>query len=521
MVTSSSSSSRSSSGCSTVHKASVPLPSESSFEIWKSQLDALNLLKASPSVKDDEAKKIDKMIAMLILSRELDPDGPSMRMMNAIDTAERRRDWGDRRNKSRKRRKFSEVIGKHFHSTTSDDHLGFRRYFRMTKDSFFKLCELITSKVGVAEFKPESLCGDFAKGSVKEAGGAICGEIRVAICIRMLAGASYLDLMVIFDLCHRSIFRCFHTAMAWIRSTLSFPLVTALKDKDEAFFRDRSEKFANGASDGHFDGCFGALDGLAIRIKRPTRTEKLRDPGAYYCRKGFHALNVQAICDSDKKILWLSSSHQGSCHDSTAWTACKVYKVLQVRSEWLYQNNWFIAGDSAYNMESFLLVPFDKPDMRRAVGQMEDNYNFYHSNCRIRIECTFGELIMRWGIFWRKLQVDLKSVGHVVETAALLHNFIIDERLEQEKANDNDYFATFSHSNLRSENEVDDEIPVAIVSDTTQPKPAGRPSLSDTISKEKGKNLRQLICWDLDRNNYKRPKQHGFKYNEYGMVYME
>jgi hypothetical protein len=38
-----------------------------------------------------------------------------------------------------------------------------------------------------------------------------------------------------------------------------------------------------GASDGVFDGCMGALDGLAIRIKKLDKGSSILDPGAYYC----------------------------------------------------------------------------------------------------------------------------------------------------------------------------------------------------------------------------------------------
>jgi hypothetical protein len=41
--------------------------------------------------------------------------------------------------------------------------------------------------------------------------------------------------------------------------------------------------------------CFGYVDGLALKIKQPTLTELLRDAGAYVSRKGFFALNYQAI----------------------------------------------------------------------------------------------------------------------------------------------------------------------------------------------------------------------------------
>ena len=63
---------------------------------------------------------------------------------------------------------------------------------------------------------------------------------------------------------------------------------------------------------------------------------------------------------------------------------------------------------------------------------MEDSYNHYHSNCRIRIECSFGEIVMRWGNFWKTLTFDLEQVGGIISSAGLLHNFIVDERCQED-----------------------------------------------------------------------------------------
>ena len=125
--------------------------------------------------------------------------------------------------------------------------------------------------------------------------------------------------------------------------------------------------------------------------------------------------------------------------------------------------------------------------------------------------------------------MDIGAVGDLVSAVGLLHNFIIDHRLaEQEEGDvDVDYFASFSHSNLHetdtNNNTRDglDEVPVAMVTGNEEPRPIGRPPINDRISKEHGRSLRRHIAWSLDCNNMTRPRQQGFKYNSYGMVYME
>lgn len=42
--------------------------------------------------------------------------------------------------------------------------------------------------------------------------------------------------------------------------------------------------------------CAGAVDGTLIPIQAPTDNEV-----AYVCRKNYHALNVQAVCDVDMR----------------------------------------------------------------------------------------------------------------------------------------------------------------------------------------------------------------------------
>ena len=50
-------------------------------------------------------------------------------------------------------------------------------------------------------------------------------------------------------------------------------------------------------------------------------------------------------------------------------------------------------GDNAYVKTDYMAVPFSN------VGSgLRDNYNFYHSQVRINIECAFGILTSRWRI---------------------------------------------------------------------------------------------------------------------------
>lgn len=199
--------------------------------------------------------------------------------------------------------------------------------------------------------------------------------------------------------------------------------IKRLGDGDLSAIEELKEIAADFAvdSDGVFYGCIGAIDGLAIRIRCPSNVP---DPGNYFCRKNFYALNVQAICDRQKRILWLSPGHQGSCHDSSAWSQTTLSDKLEEIKAILKEHDLFIVGDSAYPLSRYLQVPY--PDA--LPGSQEDAFNFWLSNSRIQIECTFGEYIACFGLFWRSLKFDRERCCDIITAAAKLHNFLVDCR---------------------------------------------------------------------------------------------
>jgi len=64
----------------------------------------------------------------------------------------------------------------------------------------------------------------------------------------------------------------------------------------------------------------------------------------------------------------------------------------------------------------------------------KDDYNFYHSQLCICVECTFGMLVGRLGILRAEIPQNI-SISRTISLAhalAKLHNFCIDETLEPE-----------------------------------------------------------------------------------------
>ena len=87
-------------------------------------------------------------------------------------------------------------------------------------------------------------------------------------------------------------------------------------------------------SAGVLTGCLGALDGLLIPIECPRQArdfggqEACYNPLSYYCRKGFYAVNVQAICDAHCRFSYVSVQTPGTTRDSLAFSLCDAYDLL-------------------------------------------------------------------------------------------------------------------------------------------------------------------------------------------------
>ncbi len=83
-------------------------------------------------------------------------------------------------------------------------------------------------------------------------------------------------------------------------------------------------------------------------------------------------------------------------------------------------------GDCAYTPTEHL-VPIFRGE--HAMVAKNDNFNFFASQLRIRIEMAFGLMVKKWGILARPLTIKLKNVKRLVIAIAKLHNFCINERI--------------------------------------------------------------------------------------------
>jgi DDE superfamily endonuclease len=117
-------------------------------------------------------------------------------------------------------------------------------------------------------------------------------------------------------------------------------------------------------------------------IERPKGNEKQK---IYYSgKKKRHTMKTEVLIGEDKKILYVSDSHEGSKHD------------LSVRRESRQFPDGHIYSDGAYvgydkEHKGLIDFPYKKPKGRE-LDEEEKEYNRGISRFRVRIEHIFGQL---------------------------------------------------------------------------------------------------------------------------------
>ena len=142
--------------------------------------------------------------------------------------------------------------------------------------------------------------------------------------------------------------------------------------------------------------------------------------GKFFCgRKKKYGLNCQAVCDVWGRILDIPILYPGSTSDCLAFKGVSLFQKLD---EGILAPGLCIFGDKAYLNTPNMATPY-----AAVSGGTKDAYNFYHSQLRIRIECTFGMLTHRWAILRSAIpmNVTVQKTVAVVLALAKLHTYRI------------------------------------------------------------------------------------------------
>ena len=282
----------------------------------------------------------------------------------------------------------------------------FCRHLRMTYDSFMALLDKIWPHLPQIDEEMAALRG-----------GIIIPELRLYATIRYLAGGSYSDICFFCGISKPSFYRCLWETIAAINK--------AVKIK----FPSTAEECALNASDfesvshaGIISNCVGAVDGYLLGIVTPAKKHAKNVRSYFSGHYQKYGINIQACCDANCRFTFLGIGGPGVTKDRAAVKDSGLNELI---------NNlppgYICISDCAYEPTEHLVAIFGG-DL--ALQKDNDNFNFYASQLRIRIEMAFGIMTRKWGILQRPLSIVLPQVKHLICAIARLHNFCIDEELK-------------------------------------------------------------------------------------------
>ncbi|WAQ97362.1 HARB1-like protein [Mya arenaria] len=99
-----------------------------------------------------------------------------------------------------------------------------------------------------------------------------------------------------------------------------------------------------------FPNIVGAVDGTLVPILAPTADEE-----SFVCRKGFHAINCQAVASSDLRFIDIVAKWPGSSHDAGVFDNSVLKDYLEADLEAV------LLGDSGYPLRRYLITPILHP----------------------------------------------------------------------------------------------------------------------------------------------------------------
>ncbi len=309
----------------------------------------------------------------------------------------------------RRRSTFDEIV----------DEVGpdtFRRMFRMHGAAFMDLYHILEPHM---------------KEPLKRKRGAtpngdISNVTRLLMALRFFAGGCKYDIAVVFGVHHNEVYKSVWRVVDAVHEApalkISFPATHAEQEVVAAKFKEHSSA--------GFPNCVGCIDGILVWTSKPFETAKELGcgPGKFYCgRKKKFGVQIQAVCDQKRRFLDVDCFHPGSASDFSMWRDCSLRKMVE--TDGFLAPGYVLFGDNAYVNTAYMVSPF-----KSVSAGPKDDFNFYHSQVRITIECAFGMLVHRWGCLRKPMPANFRvaKINSLVLALCMLQNFCIDSKEDNE-----------------------------------------------------------------------------------------
>lgn len=291
----------------------------------------------------------------------------------------------------------------HYYEYTVKNYLPdtFKQFFKVSRDTIQHLCESLGN------------CPELAERNFPGGRTPIPVEKKVLMTVRYLVSQETVkELSDRFCITERSFIWGKRQVINAINNKLLTKFVAWPVRGD---FHDIARTFDDSGVR-NFPNILGAIDGCHIPIEAP-----FENPNAYYNRKQFHSVILQAVCSHDLTFTDLNVGWPGRVHDAKVLKNSHLWETGFQKTD---NGHFHLLGDAAFPLKEWLLTPYR--DNGHLTAQQR-RFNIALSSKRQVIERAFG---MLKGRFRRLKYINLKTVEEICKTvvaACILHNICIVE----------------------------------------------------------------------------------------------
>jgi len=174
-----------------------------------------------------------------------------------------------------------------------------------------------------------------------------------------------------------------------------------------------------------FTGCVGFVDGCDINLQYAPSYHG----DTYMNRKKNYAINIQGICNAERRFTYVSSGYPASVGDPSVFATTDFFRFPY---QFFAKPDEYILGDKIYRITRRCVTPYKDPLGRQREGGYRW-FNWSHAHARVKIEHSFGILKNRFRslqclpIKIRSAQDHCRAVGWIM-ACVVLHNFCHEQK---------------------------------------------------------------------------------------------
>lgn len=252
----------------------------------------------------------------------------------------------------------------------------------------------------------------------------VISEVVLFSALCHFAGGSYTDILDLCGVPKSSFKEILRSAIRSINEVdklkIKFP-----KTKGQCLAAARG--FQSISKNEAIDSCVCVVGGYHLEIEKPSANDISADPYAFFSdHYDSYGVNIQAASDHQSRFLFLGVGGPGKREDNDALVECPLGDLIEN-----LPGDFCAISDCGYRPSEHLIPLFPEDQVKNPTRKA---FNYYASECQIRIEQAFGLLVQRWTILQKPLRCKPTEVWRLVECVARLHNFCINERILKGKA---------------------------------------------------------------------------------------